>query len=108
LCDYIRPDSGHDCVSSLPDSPFGPLSCLRLHSKDLQVRNSTKIVILNNCRSAIAYILNHLHLFYSEAIRQLKRYESEAKTPIFSQIKDTVAGLGTIRAFSKEKQMLNA
>ncbi|CAG7822979.1 unnamed protein product, partial [Allacma fusca] len=44
---------------------------------------------------------------YNAAIRDLKRFDSEAKTPIFTLINDTLSGLGTIRAFGKEEQMIN-
>ncbi|ODN02075.1 Multidrug resistance-associated protein 5 [Orchesella cincta] len=42
---------------------------------------------------------------YNAAIRDLKRIETRSKSPIFNRISETVKGLGTIRAFNKERLM---
>ncbi|GAB6029962.1 Multidrug resistance-associated protein 1 [Chamberlinius hualienensis] len=41
--------------------------------------------------------------FYIGGGRQLRRYESTSKSPIYSMFSETVAGISTIRAFSTEQ-----
>jgi hypothetical protein len=41
------------------------------------------------------------------AIRELKRLEAETKTPIFTIVQEVSSGLDSIRAYGKEKQLLN-
>jgi len=52
----------------------------------------------------IVFIL--IRKVYNIAIRDLKRLETESRTPIFTRVTETVSGLATIRAFGKERYLI--
>jgi ATP-binding cassette subfamily C (CFTR/MRP) protein 5 len=45
-------------------------------------------------------------VFYSVAVRDLKRLENITRAPIFSFITTTVSGLTTIHAYGKEHEFI--
>lgn len=45
---------------------------------------------------------------YTSAIRVLKRTETEAKSPIFSKVGETIQGLSTIRSYGKQTLLTNS
>ncbi|KAJ3073250.1 hypothetical protein HDU98_001932 [Podochytrium sp. JEL0797] len=55
----------------------------------------------------IAFVFWHLQTLYLTSSRQLKRQEAITRSPIFSTISVTLAGLSTLRAFHAEPRFIN-
>ena len=53
----------------------------------------------------IAFVVYVAHRFLYGA-REVKRLESNAKSPVFEQFGSTLAGVGTIRAFDKAEEYI--
>ncbi|CAM9207978.1 unnamed protein product, partial [Sphacelaria rigidula] len=50
----------------------------------------------------------HLLNFYTKTSREVKRLEAVARSPVYSQLSETLDGLVTIRAFGVQKEFLTA
>ncbi len=59
----------------------------------------------------VAIVIGYLYLRLSQSYllcsRELRRLESNSRSPIFSQYGETLSGLSTIRAFSAEQRFLD-
>eukprot|EP01029_Cantina_marsupialis_P002877 TRINITY_DN1275_c0_g1_i9.p1 TRINITY_DN1275_c0_g1~~TRINITY_DN1275_c0_g1_i9.p1 ORF type:complete len:1338 (+),score=500.54 TRINITY_DN1275_c0_g1_i9:101-4114(+) len=54
----------------------------------------------------LSYIYATIMQYYRCSCRELKRLDSVSKSPIFSNFSETLGGLTTIRAFSKEEHVI--
>lgn len=55
----------------------------------------------------LGYVYSELALGYLNTGRDLRRMESNTKSPIYSDFGELLEGIVTVRAFSAERQFLN-
>ncbi|KAJ3196969.1 hypothetical protein HK101_006830 [Irineochytrium annulatum] len=54
----------------------------------------------------ILYLYSRLLTFYRSSIRELRRLDSTARSPLYSHLSETLAGLASVRAYGREREFV--